>query len=215
MPNSYGGGQYGTVIPTSPKLDRAFHSTDKYEYWGGIDDAYNRAFRDDNNLFINASYAPKSTASLRYQEGVAAGKNLLAKLMSGELTLDDGETIKIVGHSQGAAFAAGIASIVSKNKTYGGLLEFVDYISPHQPGDIKHPKNVKGRQFSTLSDRISSKGLLPKWITNSQNEQMEGVEQARTRGQYKGGYGGHAVDTWLNDLINYWRSSGIKVTVIE
>jgi hypothetical protein len=33
--------------------------------------------------------------------------------------------------------------------------------------------------------------------------------------KYEGGYGGHLVNTWLNDLIDYWRSLGIQVTVHE
>ena len=83
------------------------------------------------------------------------------KQLPDEITLKDGETIKIVGHSQGAAYAAGIASALAKHSKYGALIEFEDYLSPHQPGDIKHPSGVKGRQFSTKNDKVSSKGLIP------------------------------------------------------
>lgn len=215
IPRSYVAVQYGIVAPPVHISERAYHPSDIYAYWGQVDNAYINTFSDNNSLYINASYTPKSTADFRYQEGIKAGENLLANLANGNMTLQDGETIKIVGHSQGAAFAAGIASAIARNRTYGELLEFVDYISPHQPGEIKHPKNVKGRQFSTLSDKISSTGFLPKWVTNSQYQQIEGVEQGKTREQYNGGYGGHAVNTWLNDLAEYWRSLGIKVNVIE
>jgi hypothetical protein len=53
---------------------------------------------------------------------------------------------------------AGIATALARSSKYGSLLEFVDYLSPHQPGAIKHPKGVKGRQFSTKSDNVSSRG---------------------------------------------------------
>lgn len=93
--------------------------------------------------------------------------------------MDTGETIKIVGHSQGAAYAAGIATALANSK-YGGLMEFVDYLSPHQPGDFTHPSKVRGRQFSTENDRVSSKGGVLGWFLNlfnggSKLEQIEGT----------------------------------------
>src|SRR5690606_38329902 len=111
----------------------------------------------------------------RYNEGLTAGADLIAKLESGEITLKDGETIKIIGHSQGAAYAAGIATALSGSR-YVSLIEFVDYLSPHQPGDIRHPATVKGRQFSTREDRISSKGWKAKAFGNSKWARIPGTE---------------------------------------
>lgn len=139
---------------------------------------------------------------------------MISKLEAGEITLLDGETIKIVGHSQGAAYAAGIATGLLGSK-YGSLIEFVDYLSPHQPGDIRHPALVKGRQFSTKSDKVSSKGSIAKNFGNSKYEKIPGAEWGIERENYEGGKGGHDVDTWLNDLIDYWRNLGITVTVHE
>ena len=74
--------------------------------------------------------------------------------------MSEEETIKIVGHSQGAAFAAGMANAIA-NSRYKSLLEFVDYLSPHQPKDFNNAAGIERRQFSTKSDQVSSKGFLP------------------------------------------------------
>ena len=205
--------------------DRGFYSDGprnngkkfKNDYWEGIDKAYlqyNSDFEGEKAYYTNGSFTPKATANARYKEGITAAEDLIAKLESGEITLTDGETIKIVGHSQGAAYAAGIATGLLGSK-YGSLIEFVDYLSPHQPGDIRHPALVKGRQFSTKSDKVSSKGIIADWFGGSKYEKIPGAEWGVERESYDGGRGGHSVGTWLNDMVDYWRSLGIKVTVHE
>lgn len=181
-------------------------------YWKGVDVAYMDAYQDDNVVYTNGSFTPKATANARYNEGMKAAEDLIAKLESGEITLKDGEKIKIVGHSQGAAYAAGIATGLLGSK-YGSLIEFVDYLSPHQPGEIRHPALVKGRQFSTKEDRVSSKGWKARNFGNSKFEKIPGTEWGVEREDFNGGYHGHMVNTWLNDLIEYWKNLGIKVTV--
>lgn len=171
-------------------------------------------YKDKNAYYTNVSFTPKASASARWTEGLYAGIDLINRLSAGEITLAEGETIKIVGHSQGAAYAAGIASALSNSK-YGSLMEFVDYLSPHQPGDISHPDGVKGRQFSTKSDKVSSKGWKSWLFGNSKYEKIKGTEWGKERESYHGGYDGHLINTWLNDLIDYWRGLGIPVTVIE
>lgn len=187
-----------------------------FSYWDGVDKAYmkyNSDFEDEKAFYTNGSFTPLATADARYNEGLTAGADLIAKLESEEITLQEGETIKIVGHSQGAAYAAGIASALAKHSKYGALIEFVDYLSPHQPGDIKHPSGVKGRQFSTREDRISSKGLKASLFGNSKWARIPGTEMGVDRQDHPGKYHGHMVDSWLNDLVDYWRSLGIQVTV--
>lgn len=212
----------GTAPANTYAPDRGFYSDGsrnngkKFEndYWEGVDAKYMEAYKDKNVLYTNGSFTPKATANARYNEGMKAAEDLIAKLEAGEVTLKDGETIKIVGHSQGAAYAAGIATGLLGSK-YGSLIEFVDYLSPHQPGDIRHPALVKGRQFSTKSDEVSSKGPIAKNFGNSKYEKIPGAEWGEERESYDGGRGGHSVGTWLNDLIDYWRGLGIKVTVHE
>lgn len=125
--------------------------------------------------------------------------------------MSEEETIKIVGHSQGAAFAAGMANAIA-NSRYKSLLEFVDYLSPHQPKDFNNPAGVEGRQFSTKSDQVSSKGFLP-WLSDSSYGKIKNTKWGAQRDEYDGGYGGHQVNTWLDTLITYWKSLGLPVTV--
>lgn len=220
------GVSYTVPNPNYYNPDRGFYEDGprnngkKFEtdYWEGIDKAYMKYqsdFNDETAYYTNGSFTPQATAGARFNDGLTAGADLIARLESGDITLKDGETIKIIGHSHGAAYAAGIASALSKHSKYGALIEFVDYLSPHQPGDITHPSGVKGHQFSTKSDEVSSKGLIPKLFGKSKYEKIPGTEWGMERDSYEGGRGGHSVGTWLNDLIDYWRSLGITVTVHE
>lgn len=194
-------------------------NTFKEDYWGKIDDYYMIAYRDANAYYTNGSFTPKSQANTRLNEGYRAGVDLIGRLESGKIKLKAGETIKIVGHSQGAAYAAGIAWALSNSK-YGSLVEFVDYLSPHQPGEFTHPSGIKGRQFSTENDRVSSGAGPLGWIFNLFNggsslKRIWGISESIIRDHYSGGLGGHYVTTWLKDLVKYWGSIGIKVNLIE
>ncbi|GEP93834.1 hypothetical protein CCY01nite_00940 [Chitinophaga cymbidii] len=211
------------TVPNSNQYapDRGFYSDGphnagkKFDYWNGVDLAYMNEYKDKNSYYTNGSFTPKASASARFKSGEEAGLELISKLTSGEISLSEGETIKIVGHSQGAAYAAGIAFALANYSSYGGLIEFVDYLSPHQPGGIIHPDGVRGRQFSTESDEVSSKGLLPKLFGKSSYEKIRGTEWGVQRKKYEGGRGGHSVETWLDDLVKYWRDQGVTVNVIE
>ena len=211
------------TVPNSNRYapDRGFYSDGPrnngktFSYWEGVDNAYMDEYKDRNAYYTNGSFTPEASASARFKEGEEAGRDLVRKLNDGKIKLKEGETIKIVGHSQGAAYAAGIASQVAKHAKWGALIEFVDYLSPHQPGDITHPAGVKGRQFSTKSDKVSSKGIIPWLFGGSKYEPIPGTEWGVQRENYDGGMGGHYIGTWLNDLIKYWRDLGITVNVIE
>lgn len=188
---------------------------ERFSYWGGVDNLYSMAFNDNNLAYINASADDQSQASDRYEEGVAAGERFLAALESGNEALADGETIKIVGHSQGGAFAAGMAAAISKSSKYGGLLETVHYLSPHQPGGFSHPSGVNGVQFSTQSDKISSKRNV--LFGNSNLTRIDGIgyRDYMLRRSHEGDHGGHSVNTYLDYLVGYFRGLGIPVTVRE
>jgi RHS repeat-associated protein len=194
-------------------MDFPRNGNDSFEYWDGVDFAYIDAYRDENAYYTNGSFSPKATASSRFNAGLNAGLDLIARLESNDITLEEGETIKIVGHSHGAAYAAGIVSTLIKHQRYGGLVEFVDYLSPHQPGKFKSPSGVSGRQFSTKSDKVSSVGWIPKLFGKSKYDKIDGTTWGVEREYYRGGFGGHMVDTWLDDLIKYWRDLGIQVNV--
>ncbi|NCG04780.1 MAG: hypothetical protein GWO82_05570, partial [Bacteroidetes bacterium] len=176
-------------------------------YWGGnngIRSTINRHFGDNNNIFINGTDQFNSQASDRYAQGQKSGLELISKLQNGTIVLENEETIKIVGHSQGAAYAAGILATLADSE-FASRVELGLYLSPHQPGDFKHPDGIPGAQFSTGSDWVSSKsGVLGKLLNafNGQSElsKIEGADFLLIRPNHDGGKGGHDVDTW-NDIL--------------
>lgn len=187
-----------------------------FSYWEEVDNAYRTVFNDNNAWYINGSFTPGSEAEDRFSEGQVAGRLLIDRLDAGSISLGAGERIRIVGHSQGAAYAAGIATELAKHSKYGSLIDFVDYLAPHQPGDFTHPASVPGRQFSTVNDQVSSGygkmgSLLNTFNGGSSLQKIEGVEDGEIRYYRGGGRGGHYVGTWIEDLLRYWQSMGIPV----
>ena len=172
-------------------------------YWGGdggTRSIINDYFGDYNNRFVNATDHFDSQASDRFAQGQTSGLELISKLQNGTIVLENEETIKVVGHSQGAAFAAGILTALADSE-YASRVELGLYLSPHQPGDFTHPDGIPGAQFSTRSDWVSSKsGLLGKLLNafNGQSElsEIKGADFLFIRPDHDGGKGGHDVDSW-------------------
>lgn len=106
------------------------------------------------------------------------------------------------------------------NCKYGGLVEFVDYLSAHHLGDFTHPYEMKGRQSSTKSDQLSSReGFFWKiinWLDGGSDlQQINGTSEYNVRDSNNGGMRVHMVNTWLNSLVDDWSGLGINVNVSE
>lgn len=145
--------------PPSREFNRAEPLYNGKPYWEGVDDIVMEKTGDYNSLYVNASSWSTSEASTRFAEGELAGQNLIKQLDEGTVTLNDGETIKIVGHSQGGAFAAGLATALSKNSKYASKIEYVVYLAPFEPTEFTHPKNIQGYQALRRSDKLASANL--------------------------------------------------------
>jgi len=184
------------------------------DYWHGIPSQLSKYFDDKNMLFTNGSFTPGSSGSERFGEGYKNASKLIKKLENGDVKLSDGETIKIIGHSQGAAYAAGLATALLEHPVYKHLVEFVVYLAPDQPNQFKHPEGVPGYQFSTQSDWVSSTGPLA-WLRNSEYQKIDGAIWAQQRKSYFDSRGGHGVDSWVLRIITWASSYGIPVTVYE
>jgi RHS repeat-associated core domain len=198
-----GGGSYGGSFVYSSNRD--FQIKDNYG-WEKVDEFYKRTYKDGNALYVSGSYEVGTSASTRYSDGIAKAQDLIAKIKSGEITLSDGETIKLVGYSMGAAYAAGMASVLA-NSEYKDLLQFVDYIAPHQPTGFKHPKGVKGRQIVSTKDWLAGSGA-----------QIENIKDENYFGKSFGGFSdvrGHMLSGELNRFIQECINAGVTVTVYE
>ena len=188
-----------------------------FDYWGSIDDAFSEGYKDNNALYVNASSDNTSKADDRYNEGIEAGLNLINQLESSNIVLKKGETIKIVGHSQGGAFAAGMANVISKNKKYSSILQEVVYLEPHQPGDFNHPNGVKGVQVSSAQDRVASKwNFLSGLKGKTSFTNIKGINQFIDNDTYEGDMlKGYSVGSNLDEIIRYFESKGVKVNVYK
>ncbi len=152
------------------------HSTDVYEYWSkdkntfgrtdvNIAGYYQNKYNDNNVGFTSGSSHWNSQASQRMEEGRQKAKHFHKMVQDGTIVLADDETIKIISHSQGGAHASGFAEELRKYvDECGGQIyniEVMEYITPHQPTDIAHPKGIPGIQYSHENDQVSSRNYLP------------------------------------------------------
>lgn len=183
-------------------------------YWGNIDNTIAKFYGDDINtqsLYYNATSDFTSQAKDRFKEGQASGLELVESIKNGTIELENGETIKIVGHSQGAAFAAGMVDALM-NSEYASLVEAGIYLAPHQPDGFEHNEGVFGAQFSTRSDQVSSNGkgsgvkgtLMQLFNGKSKYKKIKGVNFLYIRPSHDEEHKGHGVGTWqeMLDLIN-------------
>jgi RHS repeat-associated protein len=184
------------------------------DYWEGIPQQFTDIFSDENMLFTNGSFTPGSSGAERFIAGFDNAQNLIKMLDNKDITLKDGETIKIMGHSQGAAYAAGLATALLQHPVYKHLVEFVVYLSPDQPNQFFHPSRVPGYQFSTMSDWVSSKGLIA-WARNSKFELIEGAKWASKRHFSDISRGGHGTDSWVWEVVRWANKYNIPVNVVR
>jgi hypothetical protein len=186
-----------------------------YDYWSNIDNAFMSGYNDKHALYINASSDNTSAAGDRFAEGQASAMDLMKQLDNGNIFLAEGETIKLVSHSQGGAFAAGMASVLSKSKKYASILQEVVYLEPHQPGDFRHPSSIKGLQISSRGDRVASKwNIIESLKGRTRFSWIDGVDKRIENDTHKGDYlGGHSIGTNLDEIANYFSGLGVKITI--
>ncbi len=162
----------------SPRLDQLRDSPDygifnydHFGYWSGKNHAgantdlaqmFMDRIGDQNVAFTSGSSDFQSQASQRFVEGEFKADLFHKQVQDGKIKLADDETIKIVGHSQGGAHAAGMAKQLTK---LGYKVEVIYYIAPHQPTGFIHPDGIRGVQYSHHNDAVSSRPWNePPWV---------------------------------------------------
>lgn len=132
-------------------------------YWGQsfISGAQNY-FNDYNSTsFVSGSSSPFSSGQSRYSAGYDYAKANI-KVLTAELL--QGETFKVVTHSQGAAYGAGITQYLIEQ---GYKVENVLHLSPHQTQDFSTPENPNTLQLGYQYDPVSS----------GSNQAIQGVDR--------------------------------------
>lgn len=128
-------------------------------YWNGLDNKIVSILRDHNVRYYDGGTRAFSGAKERYSNGMNDGKALIKSINSGDVTLGDGETIKIFAHSQGSAHAAGMSEALIEA---GYEIEVIYNIAPRNPEDISTPDKV-GRvvQYGSDKDMIAPQSPMP------------------------------------------------------
>lgn len=142
--------------------NQQFYKNDQFGYWGRFDNYMGGVLNDNNSIYHNGGFRENSTGGERYDRGYEAGKLIAQKIKSGEITLQDGETIKLIGHSHGGAHATGITdALIDAELDVEALLVF----APHQPSQFAlKNKLLKSIQFSRLKDQVSSDRSEQSWL---------------------------------------------------
>ncbi len=176
-------------------------------YWGNIEGWFKLGFRDYHAVFVNGSHFNDSQAVDRMRRGEEAARRLHEEIRAERISFDPVGDIKLVGHSQGAAYAAGMAA---KLIQLGYRVVTVWYLAPHQPGQIRHPAGVPAAQMSRRSDRVSTRGLAkhPKLSGGSQLEPIPGVGIYRILEDCEVGRGGHSVFTFSAAVGAFYKENG-------
>ncbi|WP_443946613.1 hypothetical protein ACJVDH_05770 [Pedobacter sp. AW1-32] len=95
------------------------------------------------------------------------------------------------------------------------VLQEMVYLEPHQPADFNHPSSIKGTQISSSKDRVASRGnFLSPLKGKTSFSWINGVENKYGNKTHEGDYlEGHSIGTNLDEIAEYFRSKGVKVTV--
>jgi hypothetical protein len=155
-------------------------------YWDSVKTIFEQGFGDYRSFFINGSFDNPSMARDRYAAGMRKGQQIIAKWLQGEAAyrqsfqnlrareqrqrvcldsslldqqfyLRKNEKLRIVAHSMGAAYAAGLATVLSRHTKYAAVIDVIFYLAPHQPADIVHPPALRAYQSSSAEDIIASR----------------------------------------------------------
>ena len=99
-------------------------------YWGKTIE-YAQKYLHDNNIDVRSyEYSLRSTAEERRRDGYEFAKENYTSLVS---DLQEGESIRFVSHSMGAAYAEGIANFL---RDQGQEVDIMLHFAPYQASDI-------------------------------------------------------------------------------
>jgi len=130
-----------------------------------------------------------TNADDRYNGGYDDGTAQAQAILKG---LDPGETIKIITHSMGAAYAKGFVQALLDNGIDPSLILFEADFAPYQPTQQKANSKVKTYQFSHKNDKVAG------------YEPMEGAiyQDSYNDPNQGGSIESHRMQSFLNQIQN-------------
>ena len=185
------GDQRGYGYSTSNSY-QGIYNYDVYKYWSTDKNSFGRKadiaegfisrIGDKNAWYTSGSSTWTSQPDYREEQGKEKAKMFNAMVQSGKIKLAKDETIKIVSHSQGDAFAEGFAEQILSYKDPEGKpmykIEAVYFITPHQPDKFTfNLPSVRGVQYSHPRDAVASNA--PWWLPNggSKYSKIVGIKE--------------------------------------
>lgn len=111
-------------------------------------------FKDNGKIsesnFVNGTASITSSAEDRYKAGYEYAKTNLKTLTA---DMVEGETFKMVSHSQGGAYASGIQNYLTEQ---GYKVESAVYLSPHQTQGFTNAPQINALQLGYNYDFVSA-----------------------------------------------------------
>lgn len=141
-------------------------------YWqGNFEGAAQKFFggTNTNNQYIDGRMSWNSSATDRYNAGYEYAKANF-KVLTAEMV--EGETFKVVTHSQGGAYGAGLTQFLIEQ---GVKVEAVAHLSTFQSPDFKTPVGPTTYQLGIKGDPLDK---IPSWTGfGGINTPIEGVDK--------------------------------------
>ncbi|MCB9222096.1 MAG: hypothetical protein H6615_09770 [Ignavibacteria bacterium] len=175
--------------------DTKYYTYDKHDYWGEIDDKFQKRLNDKKVYYFDGNKQIFSEASDRYGKGVHAAKNYLKAIDAGDVILSKDEPIYIVTHSMGDAMGAGFEHVM-----LDAGYNVVDHYSfaPKQPGEYVLSNKLKRVvQYSDDDDWIAPQSPL-RIEGKKKGEGVELFEQPEGHANIITNGGGHTINSYDN-----------------
>lgn len=174
------------------------------KYWNGFDQSVMSHLNDYNAMYINGAktlngsgdgfmnFLNNRIISKRYGAGNAYGKAKAQEIFN---NLGANETIKIITHSMGAAYAKGfVQSLVDyciNNGIDPSIIEFEADFAPFQPTKQQAVQNIKTFQFSNDKDNVANNKML-----GSPKGNIQGAETSHDNDSQKG----HSISDFMEKI---------------
>lgn len=168
-------------------------------YWSNMDNAVMKQLNDYKRLYYDGSmggaeglhnsvmtdkvfgpYNPKSiNAEDRYNAGYTQGSKSVGYIAA---QLEEGETVKFITHSMGAAYAKGMIQGLLENGFDPSLIAFEADFAPFQPTKQSAVQGVPTFQFTNKGDNIANNSLLGSPFGQIKGASLFSVDEDKSKG---------------------------------
>ncbi len=177
-----------------------WNSWDIYDYWSDFNRSWSFPDSPEKRFYVDGMSSPGSSGDERFSRGQVEGKILAEKIKSGEIKLEDGETIRLIGHSHGAGHAMGMAKGLLDSGIDPTLVQILLF-APEHPNQVPSIPGIFIMQADRNSDKIANKGWKA-GLLGSQNERVgNNVEYVRLPDGDEDGRGNHGIQFYTAEQV--------------